>query len=90
MRYWTDQPRWCTFLNVREPFQNVEWVPIPLSLRRVLRWSRTSRGADLTDYLLVSGARDLLERIRSDLAAAGVALPSSQRSDTAVEDLFSS
>jgi hypothetical protein len=87
LRYRIDHQRWAAFLNLREPIEHVDWPPLLLSMRRVLRWLRSAVDGDLSDYLLSSSARDLLERIRPDLEEAGVEVPHRQRAATAVDDL---
>ena len=59
-----------------------------LSPRRLLRWFRSTAGAELTDYLLSSSARDLLELVRSDLEEAGIDVPNRQGAATAIDDLL--
>jgi hypothetical protein len=73
---------------VREPIEHVDWPPLLLSMRRVARWFRSTADADLSDYLVSSSARDLIERMRPDLEEAGVAVPPRQRAATAVDDLL--
>jgi hypothetical protein len=88
LRYRIDHQRWSAFLDVREPIQHVDWPPLLVSMRRVLRWFRSTVDAELSDYLVSSSARDLLERIRPDLEEAGIDAPHRQRAATAVDDLF--
>jgi hypothetical protein len=87
LRYRTDHERWAEFLGVRESIEHVDWIPILLSLRRTLRWSREASRAEPSDYLLSSSARDLLERIRPDLQAAAVDVPAGRSAATALDDL---
>jgi hypothetical protein len=68
---------------------HVDWPGLLLCLRRILRWSRSTSDADLSDYIVSSSARDLLEKIRPDLEAAGIHLPRGTRSATALDDLAS-
>ncbi len=87
LRYWIDRKRWSAFLDVRQPIEDVDWVPLLLSMRRALRWYRSICDAELSDYLVSSSARDLLERIRPDLEEAGVDVPRRGRAITALDDL---
>lgn len=48
------------------------WPQLLGVLRRILRWSSRSELASMSDYLLASSARDLLEGIRPDLSFAGI------------------
>jgi hypothetical protein len=59
-------------------------------IRRRRRSTRTTRGYDhqLSDYLLSSSARDLLERIRPDLEESGIDVPHRQLAATALDDLL--
>lgn len=87
LRYRIDHQRWSAFLDLREPIEHVDWPPLLLSMRRIVRWFRSTAEADLSDYLVSSSARDLLERIRPDLEEARVDVPHRQRAATAVDDL---
>ncbi len=87
LRYRIDRERWAAFLEVPESIEYVDWIPILLSLRRSLRWVREIAGDEQSEYLMSSGARDLLERIRPDLETAGIEVPASRRAATAPDDL---
>jgi hypothetical protein len=88
LRYWIDHDRWSAFLDIREPIEHVDWVPLLLSMRRALRWFRSTADAELSDYLVSSSARDLLERIRPDLEEVGFDMPQRRRADTALDDVL--
>jgi DNA-binding transcriptional ArsR family regulator len=88
LRYRIDHERWGAFLDVREPIEHVDWPPLLLSARRLVRWLRGTGDADLSDYLVASSARDLLERVRPDLEEAGVPVPRGQRAAVAVDGLL--
>lgn len=87
-RYRIDHERWQAFLEIPEAIEYVDWIPILLSMRRTLRWLRQISRTQPSTYLASSSARDLLERIRPDLEAAGVPIPAGRRADTAVDDLL--
>jgi hypothetical protein len=84
-----DHQRWSTFLLVPEPVEYVDWPPLLLSMRRVVRWLRRAEEAERSEYLLSSSARDLNERIRSDLEEAGIDLSHRHRlvAASAIDDL---
>lgn len=88
LRYRIDHKRWAAFLEVPESIRYVDWIPILLSLRRMLRWTRQARESQRSEYLQSSRARDLLERIRPDLQAAHIAVPAGRRSGSAAADLI--
>ncbi len=56
LRYRLNHDRWAEFLEVSEPIEFVDWIPILLSLRRILRWLRESEQSDASDYLTASSA----------------------------------
>ena len=78
-RYTADRPRWAALLGC-EPDELPacrDWPQLLAVLRRMLRWSEQPDLATVSDYLLASRARDLLEASSSDLAFAGIATDSS-------------
>ncbi len=89
LRYRLDHDRWAEFLEVSEPIEYVDWIPILLSLRRIQRWLRGSDRPDASAYIVASSARDLLERLRPDLRAADIEVPSRRRAESALDDLQS-
>jgi hypothetical protein len=88
LRYRTDRERWAAFLELPGPVEHVDWIPILLSLRRTLRWGREARRSGHSAYLLASGTRDLIERMRADLLVAGIEVPPGRRAETAPGDLL--
>ncbi len=64
--------RWPDFLGVDRLPGSRDWPQLFRAYRLILRWlfNRTTQG--LSDYLLLSGARTLLEEVESDLRFAGV------------------
>lgn len=88
LRYRIDHERWSKFLELPESIQHVDWVPMLLSLRRMLRWSREARRTEPSTYLFASRTRDLIERMRVDLLAAGIEVPKGRRAETALDDVL--
>jgi DNA-binding transcriptional ArsR family regulator len=64
--------RWAEFLEVDRPPGSEDWPQLFRAYRLVLRWlvDRTTQG--LSDYLLLSSARTLIEEVERDLLFAGV------------------
>jgi hypothetical protein len=73
-RYTIDKSAWAALLDVA-PEQlpsHREWPQLLAVLRTILRWSRQPNLIDASEYLRASATRELLERIRPELAFAGV------------------
>jgi hypothetical protein len=73
-RYAIDKPRWAALLGLapyRLPTHH-EWPQLLGVLRAILRWSEQPALADASESVRASSARQLLERLRPDLAFAGV------------------
>jgi hypothetical protein len=70
-RYETNA-RWAEFLGVPRPPRSEDWPQLFRAYRMILRWlfDRTTQG--LSDYLLLSKARTLIEEAERDLLFAGV------------------
>ncbi len=62
------------------------WPALLAGLRTVLRWLSAPDLDGLSDYMLASRTRDLLERVRPDLEAAGISVGAAP-ADGAWEDL---
>jgi hypothetical protein len=73
-RYKADRPAWAALLGCspEELPSDRDWPQLLGALRRILRWSSRPELATMSDYLLASSARDLLEGIRPELAFAGI------------------
>jgi hypothetical protein len=73
-RYKAGRPAWAALLGCPpdELPSDRAWPQLLGALRRILRWSSRSELATMSDYLLASSARDLIEGIRPDLAFAGI------------------
>jgi hypothetical protein len=73
-RYKAGRPAWAALLGCPpdELPSDRDWPQLLGALRRIFRWSSQPELATMSDYLLASSARDLLEGIRPDLAFAGI------------------
>jgi len=73
-RYVIDKEGWATLLGVDPGALPSEqpWPQLLRGLRAVLRWLQRPELDDLSDYLLSSQARDLLEGVRRDFEYAGI------------------
>jgi hypothetical protein len=68
-----EKQRWATLLGQEEGFPgHRDWPQLLSALRELLRWLSDPELTELSDYLLASRARDLLDRIVPDLQYAGV------------------
>lgn len=88
-RYMTNA-RWAKFLGGDRPPGTEDWPQLFRAFRLVLRWlfNRTTQG--LSDYLLLSSARTLIEEVEPDLLFAGVPVnqADSTRDLPALEDFI--
>lgn len=73
-RYAVDRESWMRLLGIDpgEMPSHREWPPLLAGVRELLRWLSQGELDDLSDYLLGSRARDLLEDVRSDFEQAGI------------------
>lgn len=88
-RYAAERHGWAALLGI-EPEQlpiHRDWPQLLSALRRILRWSEQPELASLSDYLLASRARDLLEAVRAELAFAGIGVSISSTAEGAWRDL---
>jgi hypothetical protein len=65
-------PRWSDFLSTDPLPELKDWPQIFVGFRRILRWLADPATQDLSDYLLLSSARTLIEEVEPDLLFAGV------------------
>ena len=75
-----DHSRWRTFLD-EDPAWRVahrDWPELNAALRRILRWLDRPELEDMSEYMLSSRARDVLEQVRDDLDYAGVPVSASR------------
>jgi hypothetical protein len=66
--------RWTRFLNLERLPQHVDWPQLFSAYRRVLRWLADPANQNLSDYMLSSETRTLVEEVSPDLRFAGIAL----------------
>lgn len=65
-----------------------DWVQLFGALRRVVRWLNDAEERDLSDYMLASEARQLMNEVEPDLRYAGVAVSNSGASGAAYWEEF--
>lgn len=73
-RYTADRLAWSALLGCAADDlpAHRDWPQLLGALRRILRWSSQPELLAMSDYLLASSARDLLESLSHDLAFAGI------------------
>jgi hypothetical protein len=88
-RYKADRPAWAALLGCSpdELPADRSWPQLLGVLRRILRWSSRPELATMSDYLLASSARDLLEGIRPDLSFAGIPVDLSPSPEAILREL---
>jgi hypothetical protein len=64
--------RWAEFLGPDPLPSSKDWPQLFRALLRILRWLADPPNQELSDYMLMSSARTLLEEVRPDLGFAGV------------------
>jgi hypothetical protein len=65
-------PRWPDFLNIDQLPESKDWPQLFRAFRRILHWLNDPANQDLSDYLLLSGARTLVEGVEADLPHAEI------------------
>jgi hypothetical protein len=70
-RYNMPRARWAGFLQIDSLPTSIDWPRASAALRRVLRWLNDPATQELSDYMLLSGARTMLEAVTDDLVLAG-------------------
>jgi hypothetical protein len=88
-RYKADRPAWAALIGCSpdELPSDRDWPQLLGALRRILRWSSEPELATMSDYLLASSARDLLEGIRPELAFAGIPVDLSPSPESTMGEL---
>jgi uncharacterized protein YegP (UPF0339 family) len=73
-RYATDADAWSGLLGIGagELPTHRAWPQLLGGLRKIARWLRDPQVEELSDYMLVSRARDLLEDVRGDFEQVGI------------------
>lgn len=89
LRYAADREQWAAFLgnDGSAIARHRDWPQLLGALRRILRWLWRPALDGLSDYLLASAARDLLEEVGADLAYAGVPVDYGRTVDEALAGL---
>ena len=64
-----------------------DWPQLLGALRRIVRWLHRPEIDELSDYILASELRDLLDELRAPLAHASIPVPSTPGLDAARQDL---
>jgi hypothetical protein len=88
-RYTIDKPAWAGLLG-RDPTalpSHRDWPQLLGALRTILRWSELQAPTEDSDYLRASSARQLLDRIRPELAIAGIPIDSHPTAESAPRQL---
>lgn len=88
-RYTIDKAAWAALLQ-SAPAQlpsHRDWPQLLGALRTILRWTQQEELQSASDYLRASAARQLLERIRPELAFAGIAIDSHPTAESASQQL---
>jgi hypothetical protein len=81
--------RWSEFLDVAPLPRSEDWPQFFRAYRLILRWLVDPATQGLSDYLLLSSARTLLEEVRPDLLFAGIPVnPEDSTSDFASFERF--
>jgi hypothetical protein len=88
-RYKADSPSWAALLGCSpdELPSDRAWPQLLGVLRRILRWSSEPELATMSDYLVASSARDLIEAIRPDLSFAGIPVDLSPSPEDTLREL---
>jgi hypothetical protein len=71
-RFELHRQRWLDLLELPRAPQHVDWPQLFYALRVLLRWLREREREDLSEYMLASEARRVLEAVADDLHFAGV------------------
>lgn len=88
-RFEASHERWARFLGLDHLPQHVDWPQIFAAYRRLLRWLADPANQSLSEYMLASEVRSLVEEITPDLLFAGVAIdPGGQSTDAAYLEGF--
>jgi hypothetical protein len=78
-RFEAPRESWARFLELRDLPRHVDWPQLFAAYRRVLRWLTDPANQNLSDYMLASELRTLVEEISPDLRFAGIAIDSAGR-----------
>lgn len=88
-RFEAPRDRWKDFLAVEEIPQHVDWPQLFAAYRKLLRWLAEPANRDLSEYMLSSEARTVMEEVAEDLRFAGIAVDTgAQSSNSSYWDRF--
>jgi hypothetical protein len=65
-------PRWPDFLSIDRLPESMDWPQLFRAFRQILRRLSDPANQDLSDYMLLSGARTLVEGVEADLPRAEI------------------
>lgn len=65
-------PRWPDFLGIDRLPGSKDWPQLFRAFRQILRWLSDPANQGLSDYMLLSGARTLVEGVEADLPRAEI------------------
>jgi hypothetical protein len=65
-------PRWLDFLSIDRLPESKDWPRLFRAFRQIIRWLSDPANRDLSDYMLLSGARTLIEEVENDLPLAEI------------------
>jgi hypothetical protein len=88
-RYTVERTAWSALLQSdpkRLPIHR-DWPQLLGALRRILRFTERTQRESLSEYLLASATRDLLEALQPDLAFAGIPVTIGSTSENAWHEL---
>jgi hypothetical protein len=88
-RFEASREIWGRFLGLDRLPQHVDWPQLFTAYRKVLRWLADPANQSLSEYMLASEARTLVEEVTPDLRFAGIAIDTSgQSTEPAYLDRF--
>lgn len=88
-RFEASRERWARFLDLDELPQHRDWPQLFAGYRKLLRWLADPANEGLSDYMLSSEARTVMEEVAEDLRFAGIAVDTgAQSSDSSYWDRF--
>jgi hypothetical protein len=73
-RYAITRARWASFLQLDPLPSSIDWPQVSRAFRVILRWLVDPTNQDLSEYMLMSNARTMVEAIEPDLRFAGLSL----------------
>lgn len=86
MHWGTDPTAWVGLLGIQSVPIRRDWPHLLAGLRTLRRWLRRQDLQGLSDYLLASEARDVLDKVRSYFEPAGISVGDS-RGGESLDDL---